>query len=63
MQAAETGGPQQMAVIWGVVGAAAGIVFFFIRAIIYTSKRKTRPKLRIVKHGPTGPLLGQVDKY
>jgi hypothetical protein len=59
-EAAETSGPQQMTIIWAAVGAAGGLVFIFILAVVYSRRRKTRPKLRIVKTGPAGPLLAEM---
>ena len=59
-EAAETSGPQQMTIIWAVAGSAGGLVFIFILAIVYSRKKKSRPKLRIVKTGPAGPLLAEM---
>ena len=59
-EAADTTGPQSMALIYGVAGTVGGITLIFIMAIIYSRTRKTRPKLRVVKHGPAGPLMAQM---
>jgi len=60
-EAADTTGPQSMALIYGVAGGVGGITLIFIIAIIYSRTRKTRPKLRIVKRGPGGqPLMAEM---
>jgi hypothetical protein len=49
-----------MTIIWAAVGAAGGLVLIFILAVVYSRRMKTRPKLRIVKTGPAGPLLAEM---
>jgi hypothetical protein len=49
-----------MTIIWAAAGAAGGLVLIFILAIVYSRRKKTRPKLRIVKTGPAGPLLAEM---
>jgi len=49
-----------MAIIYAAIGSAAGIVAIFVAAVVYSKSRKSRPKLRIVQTGHTGPLLAKM---
>ena len=57
---ADATGPQQMTLIYAAAGAGVGLTLLFIAAVLYSRTRKTRPTLRVVKHGPAGPLLAEM---